>query len=216
MKSFLVFVFIIFSCSYAQYHLDEIGMQLGGGTNIPLSADELSPFYAYNACGYYTRYRCGKRDGFLLEGGTRGFSILEKATANSFLKPDNNLKMNYHFIYLFLGAHYKFRFKDFHRDDEFAFLIGTKADFRFTSLHQSEIDKRLQRYNSDDYKKIYGFLPGISLSAWIRKSYAPRKSFFIRPGFDYYLKNTVTTKTNLYFDNFHLFINIGFIFWNNL
>jgi len=200
----------------AQYHLDEVGMQLGGGTNLPIGAEQLTPSYGYNTCAYYTRYRCGKKDGFLLEAGARGFALNEKATPNSFFQPDNNQKMNYHFIYLFLGAHYKFRFKDYHQDNEWAFLIGSKADFRFTSLHSSENNKKIQRYNSDEYRKIYGFLPGISLSAWIRKSYAPRKSFFIRPGIDYFFKNTVTTKTNLNFENFHLFLNIGLIFWNNL
>ncbi|GIV42995.1 MAG: hypothetical protein KatS3mg035_0118 [Bacteroidia bacterium] len=216
MKYLFFFISIILSSANAQYHLDEIGMQLGAGTNLPIGADQLSPYYAYNACGFYTRYRCGKKDGFLLEGGTRGFSVLEKPTNNSFLQPDNNQKMNFHFIYLFLGAHYKFRFKDFHRDNEWAFLIGTKADFRFTSLHQSDLNKKLQRYNSDNYRTIYGFLPGISISAWIRKSYAPKKSFFIRPGIDYFLKNTVSTQSNLRFENLHLFINLGFIFWNNL
>ncbi len=214
--NFIIFILIIFSFAEAQYHLDEVGMQLGGGSNVPVGATNLTPFYAYNACGFYTRYRCGKKDGFLLEAGARGFSILEKATPNSFFQPDNNQKMNFHFIYLFLGAHYKFRFKDFHRDNELAFLIGSKADFRFTSLHQSENDKKLQRLNTNEYRTIYGFLPGVSISAWIRKAYAPRKSFFIRPGFDYFLKNTATTKTNLKFENFHLFLNFGFIFWNNL
>ncbi len=213
---YIIFLVLIFSFAKAQYHLDEIGMQVGAGTNVPVGAEQLSPYYAYNTCAFYTRYRCGKKDGFLLEGGARGFSVLEKATNNSFLKPDNNQKMNFHFIYLFLGAHYKFRFKDFHRDNEFAILLGTKADFRFTSLHQSNVDKKLQRYNSDDYRTIYGFLPGISASAWIRKSYAPRKSIFIRPGFDYFFRNTIQTKSNLNFENFHLFINLGFIFWNNL
>lgn len=212
----IIVLLLMFTLAKAQYHLDEVGIQLGGGTNLPVGSEFLKPSYAYNACGFYTRYRCGKKDGFLLEAGGRGFELNEKATQNSIFQPDNNQKMKFHFLYLFLGAHYKFRFKDFHRDDELAFLIGTKADFRFTSLHQSENDKKIQRYNSDDYRKLYGFLPGISVSLWVRKSYAPRKTYFIRPGFDYYLKNTLTTQSNLKFENFHLFINFGFIFWNNL
>lgn len=216
MKYLFILLTFLFSIANAQYHLDEIGMQLGGGTNIPMGAEQLSPYYAYNACAFYTRYRCGKKDGFLLEAGARGFSVLENSTNNSFLQPDNNQKMNFHFIYLFLGAHYKFRFKDFHRDNELAILIGTKGDFRFTSLHQSTNNPKLQRYNSDNYRTVYGFLPAISVSAWIRKSYKPRKSFFIRPGIDYFLKPTVQTTNNLSFENLHLFLNIGIIFWNNL
>lgn len=207
---------ITYNHAVAQYHLDEIGMQAGGGTNVPLAAPAtLSPSYAYNACAFYTRYRCGKKDGFLMEVGMRGFQIPEKATPNSLLAPDNNIPMRFHFLYSFLGLHYKIRFKDYHRDNEVAFLIGTKGDFRFTSLHNSDVYK-LQRYNSDAYRKVYGFIPAASLSLWIRKAWAPRKTFFIRPGIDYAFKPTVKTVSNLQFENLHLFLNFGFIFWNNL
>ncbi len=215
MKIKLITLFIaLYNICFAQFHLDEIGMQIGGGTNLASGAKQLKPSYAYDINAFYSHYRCGKRDGYHFEFGARGFRLNENAISPALIAPISILKRNYHFMFLDLGAFFKIRPKDYHRNKETALLIGPKLNVRLTSFDYTD-SLGLQRFNKDEYRKLPVFNPGFSLSLWIRRPYAAKKSYFIRPGVEYYFGKTVKTESGLSFNSFNLFLNFGFIFWDN-
>jgi len=214
---FLGIIFLLMTSQinlYSQYHLNEAGAFLGLGSNIPLDGKTVKPYYAYNFNGFYSHYRCGKRDGFHAEIGMRGFRVNEKAVENGFLQSENTGKHDYHFMYLDLGLMYKIRREKYHRDKETAILVGPKLNVRASSFHYNDSTK-LQRYNPNDYRDLTLLIPGIHLSFLSRIPFRPKKTYFIRYGGEFYfLPNAKTDKQN--FSSIYLFIQLGIPFWNNL
>jgi hypothetical protein len=205
----------LLSCpAWAQYHLNEMGVRLGGGSNLPLGQNGLSPSYAYGAHAYFTHYRCGKRDGFWAEVGLRGCNLQERPTDTpNLFSPEGGPDLDLHLLYFDAGLFYKFRKHNYHNARETAFLLGPRLNLRV--LGRAQFGDRNDSFYRNDYRQVAIALPGIHLGVILRRPLGKKgKSLFLYPGLDYYIGNAASAE-GLTLQHFYPSLNLAFIFWKN-
>jgi hypothetical protein len=203
----------------AQYNFTEVGFRLGGGTNLPLLESTLKTGAAWNVDGFFTHFRCGKRDGFHFDVGLRGFSISERIEPGevSLLYPEQPAQTTYSFGFAELGANYKIRATKHNTLKEVAFMIGPKVNFRLWSVASPEGLASRQLAGSD-LRSVPLVNPGLHLALHIRRMLTKFHYLFIIPGAEYYFLPTVNVQpadgisATPGFSSLYVFLNVGLTF----
>ncbi len=204
----------------AQYHLSELGLRAGGGTNLPIWHENLAPFYAVNVAGFYSHYRCGKRDGWHAEVGYRAFAILQKDFyVPNFISEETPHKAQYHFGYLDFGACYKLRMHKHHKRKETAYLVGPRLNLRTFTVARTA-DGQTLALSNDGRRFLPMLQPGVHLSIWHRFPAGKKNALFFAWGAEYYVLSAASTDKDIFgkgvnFTGLHLFLNVGVSFWKN-
>lgn len=204
----------------AQYHLSELGLRAGPGINLPIWHENLVPFYAVNAAGFFSRYRCGKRDGWHVEAGYRAFGILQKEEyAPNFIHEETPHKAQYHFGYLDFGACYKLRLHKHHKRKETAYLVGPRLNLRTFTVARTA-DGRTLSLSNDGHRALPFLQPGVHAGVWHRFPAGKKTALFVAWGAEYYVLSAASTDKNIFgqgvnFTSLHLFLNVGVSFWKN-
>jgi len=205
--------------AWAQFHFNEQGLLLGGGTNVPVGSNNLKPMYSYNCDYFFTHYRCGKRDGFHIEAGFRGYQLSEGANGTdtslrAFYGPGaGQPNASYYFFMLQAGVYYKIRRANYNDERETAFLVGPKVNFRFFSKVRPEGGES-EIFRSNGYRRVNDVIPGLYAGMLFRLPLGNKQSWFINPGLEYYFVPTASTDFISFF-SLNAKLSIGFTFWNN-
>jgi hypothetical protein len=210
---------VVFQPVHAQYNFTEMGFRLGGGTNLPLLESTLKTGAAWNVDGFFTHFRCGKRDGFHFDVGVRGFSISEQIQAGdiSLLYPERFERTTYTFGFAELGANYKIRATKHNTLKEVAFMIGPKVNFRLWSVASPE-GVAANRLSPNTLRSVPLVNPGLHMALHIRRMLTKFHYLFIIPGAEYYFLPTVNLQpedgisATPGFNSLYLFLNVGLTF----
>jgi hypothetical protein len=224
-------ILLIFSplVGLSQYHLHEFGFKVGGGSSVPfMRSDEIpfeglaenqnvAPLYGANLDAYYSYYPCGKSYGFHLELGHRVCGVRETADLNDTFGPfgpERDLKRDLHIGYLNLGAYFKFRKNNFHRDKETAFMVGPKLNIRTFNLQNYEGTS--QRFAPEGLRELNRFLPGLYAGAWFRLPLkGTRRHWFVAPGVEIYFLPNARSEFGPQFATLYPHLNLAYTFYNN-
>lgn len=199
--------------SYAQYALTESGGLLSAGVALPVGSNNVKLGPSVGAGAFFTKFRCGKRDGFWLEGLVRYLQTQDEAPDTATLAfsapptPDA-AALTYSFLQLDLGAYYKIRFQNYHQRKELAFLIGPKLSYRLTANAEGNT------FESDAYRTVHKGYLGVHVSAIYRLPAGNRYSLFLGGGGEYFFGNAVSTTSDPKFRYANLFLRVGYVFWN--
>jgi hypothetical protein len=203
----------------AQYHLSEFGVRTGPGVNVPIWHENLIPFYAANTGGFYSRYRCGKRDGWHAEVGYRVYGVMQnREYAPNFISEETPHKAQYHFGYFDMGACYKLRLHKHHKRQETAYLVGPRLNVRTHTVARSQ--GRSYALTNEGHRSLPMIQPGVHVSVWHRFPAGKKMAMFVVWGAEYYVLSAASTDKNIFgssvnFTSLHFFLNLGFSFWKN-
>jgi len=223
-----------------QYHLQEFGFRMGGGTNVGLpftedhglagQAGEESAYglsWAYNAQLFYSHYFCGKAVGYHLELGARGFAQPESRSQTAGLLSANAsvidagarvvapaYEATHQLHYLTLGAMFKFRTKNYHRPIETAYHIGPVLNVNLVASTVVEGGNRepLRDFDALDVNAIG---VGLHASLWHRRKLGKQGSWFFVPGVEFYPAQNLNNANGASLASLYPFLNMAFTLWNN-
>lgn len=181
--------------SKAQYTLDEIGVNAGGGlglySNPGIQGRHVGAGANVNA--FYGHYFCGKSYGIHTQAGFNYFNIGTDIIRFSQVQFEG-------------GFFLKWKLKDYHRPKEWAIIIGPK--FQVPLLRKIKTDPQF-----DIPVEGPVILPIGHVSLQFRRPAKDKKSWFIQPGFEYsifedfQLVNSVTRRT-------YFFLHFGYAFFD--
>lgn len=221
----VVYVLLVAVClvlpARAQYHLTEVGARLGGGVNFAYGTDALQPIqYGANLAGFYSHWVCGANWGYHVEAGFRLASFTESETGGVTLYQagPSSFLTDYRFWLFELGGYFKIRKNNYHRDKEWALLIGPKLGFVLAGQARPESTGTWEAFESDTYREVLSVQPGIHLSVQWRLPRGNRYSFFIWPGVEWYPGANASTRNTNPAQNLRYlygFISVGTTLWNS-
>ncbi|MEM1000173.1 MAG: hypothetical protein AAGN35_24175 [Bacteroidota bacterium] len=197
----------------AQYTLDELSVNAGGGLALFHTAADAGPLLGpgVHASFVYGHYVCGKAYGFHLEGGFASFMPTDSDASNLFQNlPQSRIAVAT--VNASLGAYAKIRPRDYHRPREVALLVGPKVLLPFLSnynVSDSELNGPLR-----DIASVSAVQVGGHLAVQIRRPAPEKKSWFIEPGLDYYFTPAFDATPAANVRNFYAYLSFGFAFWD--
>lgn len=208
----LIFVFCVLILSsvvtYAQYHLGEIGVQVGGGLSIPTDNNELGSLTAspgMNLNAFYSHYICGKSYGYHLNLGFR--TLWQQEKKHTFETEPGYIPYYQGFVlYQEFGAYLKIRPKNYHRPKELCLLVGPKFNIKlYEQTHSENITIHV-------YNETSTFLYGLHLSLMQRLPLNKHQSFFVSGGTDFF---PFTKFKGIETGFLYLHLNLGLAFWSS-
>ncbi|MDX2062265.1 MAG: hypothetical protein SFY70_04335 [Bacteroidia bacterium] len=210
-------VLALVACAHAlvaQYHLDEAGPQLVAGVALPIASETVKLGPSAGIGGFYTHYRCGKRDGYWIEANARYLQTQDQAPDSATLAtpvpPTLPAEANtYRFIQGEVGVYYKIRKDNYHRPREFALLVGPKLTYNLAVRNQEGA------FETDSYREVRGSYLGLHLSVFYRLPAGTRYSFLISAGGDYQLAEVVSTTATPRYRYANLYLRFGYTLWNS-
>lgn len=191
----------------AQYTLDEIGVNLGGGYVTANSvAVDLGGFGLHTNL-FYGHYFCGKTYGIHVQGG---FNYNNLSTSNGDgAFGDGTGAMTINQLQFEGAGFFKIKLKDYHRPKEWAVFFGPKFSVPLIQNYSSEM-------GSGKLSDIAGtpfIVPAAHLSVQFRRPAPEKKSWFFQPGIEYSLYDDFSTPQNS-FSRLYLFLNFGYAFFD--
>lgn len=206
---FLFWVLGLQTGAMAQYTLDEVGIGVGGGSNM-LLGQPTQVGYGGLVQAYYSHYFCGKRTGFHTVVGfrylgspfNRSFSTTDPAD----LETSNSVRMGYWDIG-FLG---KIRRNEYHRSQEAALMVGPKINLNMFSRYTDSL--RTGSFFDVDASSAF-FNVGLHTSVQFRRKLG-KSSYFFRPGAEYFFLPTIRNAAAGSFQNLHLFLMLEINLWD--
>ena len=177
----------------AQYTLDEIGINAGGGfvhMNTPLS--DIGAGANVNA--FYGHYFCGKRYGIHTQAGLNYFSAGDSGFRRSQVQVEG-------------GFFFKVKRRDYHRPKEWALIIGPKV--QVPVLRTANYDQP-GGTPEPDWTPV---IPVGHISLQFRRPAPEKKSWFIQPGFEYGLLPDYTSG-GLDISRSYIFLHLGYAFFD--
>lgn len=199
--------------SQAQYALTEAGPLVTAGLALPVGSENVRLGLSAGVGGFFTHYRCGKRDGFWLELQARYFQVSDDQPDTATLAfptppAPGAAALNYSFVQLDGGIYYKIRIPNYHRPRELALLVGPKFSYRLLAQADGET------FESDTYREVKRGYIGAHLSVFYRLPAGKRYSYFVGAGGEYFFGDAVTTSADPRLRYAHLFVRFGYVLWN--
>jgi hypothetical protein len=212
--------------AWAQYHLTEIGLRAGGGTNLALPMRDRTerpwqPSWAYNADVFCSHYFCGKPSGWHVELGVRGFQLNEQREliGDTALRtialpiPSANNRITMHYVQL--GLYFKIRGQNFHKTKETCLMVGPKVNWRLSSRIRPQGGGAVPFINNS-LRTVPRLVPGFQASVWFRRPIGNKGlSWFVIPGVDVYMLENASTETGIRFASLYPFVNLGVTFFDS-
>lgn len=205
----LFLLFLANSGAKAQFTLDEIGVNVGGGMNVLTGQNGSLVGWGALAKGYYSHYFCGKRHGFHVEGGFRYLATYtENPVFTPVALPGASNKVSAGILDAgFLG---KIRKNEYHRPRETALMFGPKINVNlFGKFEEWGISGPLDQTPGG----LSIFNVGLQLSAQIRRKF-DKNSWFIHPGVEYFFLPTLPNTMMGNLSNLHIFLQFGVNLWD--
>lgn len=195
--------------------MNEFGFKLGLGLSSSIPAFETKPSVGMNGGIFYGHWVCGKNYGYHFDGGIRVAYLREQTEKiPSLIYRDKVFDSVYGFYNLDLGAYFKIKSENFHRDYETHWLFGLKLNYAFliNAAHRGSPSFILK---GDSYRTINPIAFGIHLSPYFRFPTKKKgQSWFLNPGIEYYPSSYISNP-NGGIRNFYLFLNYARTIWTN-
>ena len=225
MKIRLVLAALLLAAAYVpaqvlgQYHLSELGAQVGAGLAVPYGASFVpqengtataDPGFGQHVGGYFSHWVCGKTYGYQFSIGYRGQSSNSGGSPGGF-NNGQSWGTTAYYGFVTAGAYFKWRPKKFHREKEWNLLLGPKLNVLIlanedrTSIVADPIEP--------DYNRIQPALHG---SVWFRFPWSNRRSWFVAPGVDVLPLSIGTTGSGVGFLTVYPHLTFAMTFYNNL
>ena len=196
----------------AQYTLNEMGVNAGGGYGFYLNpvAELRGP--AARVSGFYSHYFCGKAYGIQAQVGIQGiFPNSTNAHALFPVTPEES-QITLRRIQGEVGFFFKLRPHDYHRRKEWAFLIGPVLPNGITTTFAFDSPSANFNGNWDILEVTQSISPVLHASFQLRRPLGDDLSYFIQPGVEIGPTPAFETEATS-FRSFNAFITIGFSFW---
>ena len=195
---------------FAQYTLDEIGVNLGGGYALYDNSAGSLGGPAFNANAFYGHYFCGKAYGIHATAGLNGY-LPSTSDGTPFLSDPAAGQSSLMFLAADFGFYFKAKLRDYHRPREVALLIGPKANLPFLTRFNSENGDGALRFRAEN---VSALTAGIHVSLQFRRPAPEKKSWFIQPGAEYYVLPAFRSIVAGDVTHFYFFLNFGYAFWD--
>lgn len=193
----------------AQYHLNEIGLNAGGGLAMLQSSEGSLSGPAWNVNGFYGHYFCGKAYGIQ---ATIGVNSFHPSTDDGGLVVDDEEagQTSLTLTSLDAGFYFKLKKNDYHRPKEIAVLVGLKANLPLVTRYSSQNTSGSLETGGAIVSTI---VPGAHLSLQIRRPIG-EMSLFIQPGAEYYVTPLFNGERAGDVNPLYLFLNVGIALWD--
>lgn len=190
----------------AQYNLEEMGFEAGPGIALLQNSNQNAMGPGGNANVFYSHYACGKGYGFHITAGATGL-FPSTPHGENLLDLSRAGKSSLQFAGIDLGVLGKLRIHEYHRPSEWAVFLGPKL--LIPLLAQTDGDPL-----KDHATTVNHFWTGAQLSVQFRRPIGKKKSWFIRPGIEYYFLPAFNTQVAGATRPAYFFLNFGYAFWD--
>jgi hypothetical protein len=206
MRYWLLLLLCLPGMAWGQYNLEEMGFEAGPGFTLLQNRSQNASGAGGNANVFYSHYACGKGYGFHVTAGATGL-FPSTPHGENLIDLTRASKASFQFAGIDLGFLGKLRIHEYHRPSEWAVFLGPKL--LIPLLTRTDADPL-----KDNVQSVSPLWTGAQLSVQFRRPVSKKKSWFIRPGVEYFFLPAFNSRVAGDARPLYFFLNFGYAFWD--